>query len=257
MYFHAFLGLIMYKAFNLSSVAFIFVAGCSTIDNQNKFDEAKILSIGRSTKEIERDASRKPIEILKFAQIKNGQKIVDYVPGTGYFTRIFSNAIGEKGSVTALTPQIFIDTFAKGIIPQYANEGGFKNINSIASNDDNLNIPKDIDVFFTAQNYHDIRIYLKEGTTNKLNKAVYDALKTGGYYIIIDHSGKANLDEEGIKKLHRIDMNTIIKEVEAVGFKLDSKSEILRNPNDDLSLNVFDPNIRGKTDQFILRFKKS
>lgn len=239
----------------ISLFALITIAGCASFENYN-FNQENILKIGRSEKEIERDINRKPIEILKFAKIKNGQNIVDYVPGSGYFTRIFSNAVGETGKVTALTPQTFIDKFAKGQIPQYANDGGYKNINSIASGDDNLNIPNNIDVFFTSQNYHDVRIYLKENTTSKLNQAVFKALKKGGYYIIIDHSGAANLSEEGIKQLHRIDINTVIKEVEAAGFKLDEKSNILSNPNDDLKLNVFDKDIRGKTDQFVLRFKK-
>ncbi len=248
----------MKKQFTSFVVLSFLFAGCASIDikNSERNDYTQSLSINRPAADTERDINRKPKEVLKFANINPGQVIVDYIPGGGYFTRIFSNAVGKNGKVYSLTPQLFIDKFAKGVIPNISSEQGHENNIGLASNNDNLNIPQNIDVFWTAQNYHDVRLYLGDGTTQKLNQAVFAALKSGGYYIILDHSGKPNLSEEGIKNLHRIDVNTVIKEVTEAGFVLDASSEILKNPADDLTLNVFDPAIRGKTDQFILRFKK-
>ncbi len=248
----------MKKQFTSLLVLSFLFSGCASLDikNSERNDYTQALSINRPAKDIERDINRKPKEVLRFANITNGQVIVDYIPGGGYFTRIFSNAVGKDGKVYSLTPQLFIDKFAKGVIPNISTEQGHENNIGLASNNDNLNIPQNIDVFWTSQNYHDVRLYLGDDTTQKLNQAVFAALKSGGYYIILDHSGKPNLSEEGIKELYRIDVNTVIKEVTAAGFVLDARSDILKNPADDLSLNVFDPKIRGKTDQFILRFKK-
>ncbi len=248
----------MKKQFTSLLVLTFLFSGCAPLDikNSERNDYTQSLSINRPATDIERDINRKPKEVLKFANITNGQVIVDYIPGGGYFTRIFSNAVGKNGKVYSLTPQLFIDKFGKGVIPNISSEQGHENNIGLASTRDNLNIPQNIDVFWTSQNYHDVRLYLGDDTTQKLNQAVFSALKSGGYYIILDHSGKPNLSEEGIKELHRIDVNTVIKEVTAAGFVLDARSDILKNPADDLSLNVFDPKIRGKTDQFILRFKK-
>jgi predicted methyltransferase len=89
-----------------------------------------------------------------------------------------------------------------------------------------------------------------------LNKAVFDALKPNGLYIVLDHAGAAGQSDETMSKLHRIDRALVVKEVTAAGFILDGESTTLSNPADKHDLNVFDPAIRGKTDQFILRFKK-
>ena len=92
--------------------------------------------------------------------------------------------------------------------------------------------------------------------TAALNKAAFEALKPGGVYVVEDHAGPAGLDDAGMGKLHRIDEALVKKEVLAAGFKLDGESTVLRNPADPHTANVFDPSIRGKTDQFVLRFRK-
>lgn len=234
------------------------ISACSTIGVNTVTEKLspEILTKYRPATDTDRDINRKPLETLEFAKISSGKKVVDYVPGSGYFTRLFSNAVGETGMVYSITPQIIIDKYAKGVVPSFAGEEGHKNSVGMASGTADLNIPKDIDVFFTSQNYHDVRLYLGDNATTNLNNSVFASLKKGGYYVIIDHTGEANLTEAGIKELHRIDPKIVIKEVEAAGFKLDATSEILKNPNDSLKANVFDPSIRGKTDQFVYRFVK-
>lgn len=243
-------------AFGIAVLATFPLASCATVQPKMANSDAMVLSQNRPQKDIDRDADRKPIETLKFSGIGKGQHIVEYTPGSGYFSRLISNAIGKDGSLSVGTPQLFIDKFGKGIIPSIGNETGHENVKGFAIDDQTTILPQNIDVFFTAQNYHDIRIYLSPGTTERMNKAVFDALKPGGVYLIIDHSAKAGSGEQAVKDLHRIDPAIVIKEVEAAGFKLQSQSKILQNPADDLSLNVFDPKIRGKTDQFIMKFVK-
>ena len=218
--------------------------------------DAAVLDSGRPVEDKARDADRKPAEMLEFAQVKPGQTIVDYMPGKGYFTRIFSNAVGPNGAVYSDTPQLLIDKFKeKALPPPVSGEPGHANVHEVVAQNDNLGASK-VDLVWTSQNYHDVHIWTGAKGTAALNKSVFDALKPGGIYIVLDHAGAAGLDDAGMATLHRIDEALVIKEVTAAGFVLDGESKVLRNPADNHELKVFDPAIRGKTDQFILRFRK-
>jgi predicted methyltransferase len=204
-----------------------------------------------------RDADRKPAEMLSFANVQAGQTVVDFFPGKGYFTRVFSTAVGSKGAVYAVHPQVLLDKLnGKPLPPPVSGETGRGNVHEIVASATSLKLPVKADLVFTAQNYHDIRIWGGAEGTAQLNKAVFEALKPGGLYVVLDHAGVAGLDEAGMNKLHRIDEELVKKEVLAAGFVLDHESPLLRNPADTRTTSVFDPSIRGKTDQFILRFHK-
>jgi len=114
---------------------------------------------------------------------------------------------------------------------------------------------KPVDVVFTAQNYHDFHNFPGDGW-KAINKSAYDSLKPGGVYLIVDHVGAPGTAATQTNTLHRIEPSVIKAEVEAAGFKLVQTSEILKDPADDHTKTVFDPSIRGKTDQIILKFKK-
>ena len=203
-----------------------------------------------------RDADRKPAEMLSFANVHAGQTIVDFMPGKGYFTRLFSLAAGDKGTVYAVTPQVFLDVRGGKPVPSITGEAGRGNVHDVVASATSLNLPAKAHLRWTAQPYLDMHISTGAEGIAKFNKAVFDALKPGGLYIVLDHAGVAGLDDAGMKRLHRIDEALVKKEVEAAGFVLDSESPILRNPADPKTAGVFDPAIRGKTDQFILRFHK-
>lgn len=203
-----------------------------------------------------RDADRKPAEMLAFAKVKPDQTVIDYLPGKGYFTRLFSDAVGAKGAVYAVTPQVFLDTHKGATPPSITAEPGRGNVHDAIATGDSLNAPMKADLVWTSQNYHDVHIWAGAAGTAQLNKAAFDALKPGGLYVVLDHAGPKGLDDAGMKTLHRIDEDLVKKEVLAAGFVLDGESGALRNPADPHSVAVFDPSIRGKTDQFILRFRK-
>jgi predicted methyltransferase len=116
-------------------------------------------------------------------------------------------------------------------------------------------VPAPVDMVWTSQNYHDPHNFpgLDVGVFNKM---VFDDLKPGGVYLILDHAAAAGSGLRDTKTLHRIDPETVKAEVLAAGFKLVGSSDLLRQPGDDHTLKVFDPSIRGKTDQFILKFQK-
>ncbi|HEX7642686.1 MAG TPA: methyltransferase [Burkholderiaceae bacterium] len=217
--------------------------------------DSTILDSGRPAEEKARDAGRKPLEMLAFAGVKPGETVIDYIPGKGYFTRIFSNAVGPSGTVYADTPQLVIDKFKDKLPPPVSAEPGRANVHEVVATPGNLGA-SGADLFWTSQNYHDVHIWSGAKGVADLNKSVFNALKPGGIYIVLDHAGATGLDDAGMSKLHRIDEALVIKEVTAAGFVLDGESKVLRNPNDNHELNVFDPAIRGKTDQFILRFRK-
>lgn len=220
---------------------------------------AAISDPGRPAADRDRDANRKPAAMLMFAQVKPGQSVIDYLPGKGYFTRLFSAAVGPKGSVYAAQPQIYLDRVAaagRPKPPSVAGETGRGNVHDTIANSGSLGAPEPVDLVWTSQNYHDIHIWGGAQGTAALNKAAFEALKPGGVYVVEDHAGPAGLDDAGMGKLHRIDEALVKKEVLAAGFKLDGESTVLRNPADPHTANVFDPSIRGKTDQFVLRFRK-
>ena len=215
-----------------------------------------VADLSRPAVDQARDADRKPAKMLAFARVKPGETVVDVLPGKGYFTRLFSTAVGAAGAVYAVTPQIYVDSHKGATLPSIAGEPGHGNVRDVTAPDGTLGLPVAADLVWTAQNYHDVHVWGGPDAAARLNAAVFQALKPGGLYVIVDHAGPAGLDEAGIRKLHRIDEATVVREVEAAGFQADGTSDVLRNPADPHTANVFDPSIRGKTDQFLLRFRK-
>jgi predicted methyltransferase len=112
-------------------------------------------------------------------------------------------------------------------------------------------------VAFIRQNYHDLHdTFMGPADVPAFNRNVYAALKPGGVFVVLDHAAAAGSGLRDTDTLHRIDIAAVKSEVEAAGFVLDGESAVLANPADSHDKNVFDPSIRGRTDQFLLRFKK-
>ncbi|MET3107655.1 putative methyltransferase [Oxalobacteraceae bacterium GrIS 1.18] len=219
--------------------------------------QLNVIETGRPAEDFARDQERKPADMLVFAQIKPGQTVVDYIPGRGYFTRLFSNAVGVQGTVYSVVPQFLIEKFKdRPRPPSVSLETGHANVHDAISDGTTLNVPAKVDLVWTSQNYHDVHNGAGPKVTADMNKAVFDALRPGGLYIVLDHAAGAGQDDTTMTRLHRIDRAIVIKEVTAAGFILDGESTVLNNPADPHDAAVFDPSIRGKTDQFILRFKK-
>jgi predicted methyltransferase len=209
----------------------------------------------RPADDSKRDADRKPAETLAIAGVKPGSKVIEILPGGGYFTRILVGAVGPKGHVTAVLPEAFKERLAKQA----------ENLNTIAATHPNLEVKfadptkamgaEPADIVFTAQNYHDFH-NLPDDAWKGINQGVHDSLKPGGIYLVVDHIGAPGTGATQTKTLHRIEPAAIKAEVEAAGFKLVEQSDILKDPADDHTKGVFDPSIRGKTDQVIMKFKK-
>jgi len=203
------------------------------------------------------DAERKPAEMLMIAHVKPGMRVMDMIPGHGYFTRLFAKAVGPKGYVYAFQPAEF-DGFLKGKpAPIVAVAAEYPNVSVIHSSVNTLTAPESLDLVWTSQNYHDLHdSFAKPADLALVNKAVFNALKRGGLYIVLDHAAEKGSGLRDTETLHRIDEATVKQEVLAAGFKLAGESNALRNKEDARTLKVFDPAIRHKTDQFILVFRK-
>jgi len=211
----------------------------------------------RPADEVARDAARKPGELLEFAGVKPGQKVVDLVMGGGYFTRLLSVAVGPKGQVIAYQPSEFIQFQAKYGEDQKKVAGAYGNVTALTSTLGALDLPDGIDLVLTVQNYHDLHLTpFPKDTAAKVNAEVFKSLKPGGLYVIVDHVAPAGSGLEPPAKTHRIDPAIIKQEVEAAGFKLEGESPMLKDAADAHTASVFDPAIRGKTDQVVLKFRK-
>ncbi|MDQ0463415.1 putative methyltransferase [Caulobacter ginsengisoli] len=223
---------------------------------------AAIADTSRPAKDVEKDAVRKPADLIEFAKIKPGDVVVDIWPGGGYWSRIFSKIVGPKGHVVAYVPSE-ITVFKSdplGAAKAMAAEPGLGNVEVIS---DPLASPPPaealgtVDVAWTFENYHDLHdSFMKGADVDAFNKAVFALLKPGGYYVIVDHAAPAGSGLANTEDLHRIDPAALRAEVEKAGFVFDGESKVLAMPDDPRTVNVFDAGIRGKTDRFAYRFRK-
>lgn len=219
---------------------------------------AAVSDSARPDADVKRDADRKPAQMLIFAGIKPGTKVMDMIPGGGYFTRLFAKAVGPKGWVYAYQPSELDSFFKNGKKPGiFAVAADYTNVSVIHAPINALVAPEQLDVVWTSQNYHDLHDpFFAPADTAVINKQIYAALKPGGIYIVLDHAAQKGSGLRDTDTLHRIDEEAVKKEVEAAGFKLVGASMVLCNPDDPHTANVFDKSIRGHTDQFILKFRK-
>ena len=238
------------------------VSGANALDNASNSTAATmaVADPSRPDSDTTRDADRKPAQTLAFSGIKPGDKVADYVADSGYFTRLFSSIVGTKGHVYAVEPTGFFkyQSFAKAAAELQGYAVAHPNVTvTTAAALEGLRFPEKLDLFWISQNYHDLHDkFMGPVDTAAFNKAVYEALNPGGLYVVLDHSAAPGAAADVTETLHRIESSTVRREVEAAGFKFDSESSILANPADPRTAKVFDPTIRGHTDQFILKFRK-
>jgi predicted methyltransferase len=222
--------------------------------------KAAVADSARPEADRARDADRKPAETMHFAGIHPGQTVVELAPGGGYYTRLLSAAVGPKGKVYAVMSPPKPDAPPNAPVPgaavrAIAADPHYANITVSAQRYAELSLPEQADVVWTTQNYHDFHNIANTDMAT-INKAIASVLKKGGTFFVLDHAAEPGSGARDTNTLHRIDKATVIKEVEAAGFKLEGESDLLANKNDPHTAKVFDAQIRGHTDQFMLKFKK-
>jgi len=204
------------------------------------------------------DVRRHPAEVIAFSGVKSGDKVVDLIPGGGYFTRIFSKIVGPSGKVYMIWPNEYAAEAQPD--PEKNKElakAGYPNTVVIQQPGAAFATPEPVDLVFTAQNYHDYPDkFMGKIDPMVFNRAVFKALKPGGTFLVVDHVAEAGSGMRDTDTLHRIDPAIVKKQVTAAGFVFVGESNVLRNPADDHKKVVFDKAIRGHTDQFIYKFRK-
>jgi predicted methyltransferase len=200
------------------------------------------------------DVRRHAAEVIAFSGAKPGSTVVDIIPGAAYWTRIFTGVVGPTGHVWAVWPTAAAKYAEKGKPALEAR--GLTNVSAVLD-PAILTVDKPVDLVWTVQNYHDVpNGGGGEAALAAFNASVFKALKPGGIYMVIDHVAPAGSGLADTNTLHRIDPAIVKKQVLAAGFQWVAESTVLANPKDDHTLKVFDPAIRGVTDQFVYKFRK-
>jgi len=232
---------------------------------------AAVASPDRPAAETQRDNARKPADLMLFSGIKPGDRVVDLMPGGGYFTRIFSKTVGPSGHVYAFVPAEFLKIAPKSLAAaQGIPNDAYANVTVVSQPLADLSVGAPVDAVWTSDNYHDVYGFVGAAAAAQLDAAVYRALKPGGVFIVVDHVAIAGTSDTSAHTLHRIDPETVKQQVLAAGFKLEAESDVLRNPQDPHDAPVSGPAVRGPagqfatmirrtgghTDQFVLKFRK-
>lgn len=221
-----------------------------------------VASPSRLQSDYERDAGRKPGQVLEFFGVAPGMTVLDMFSGGGYYTEIISRVVGESGRVVAHTNKAYID-FVKDEFAARHADGRLPNVDVLMAENNELALPEaEFDAIMLVLSFHDLYYEDADGGWPRFDVPAFLAelrkgLKDDGFIAIIDHQAEPGSPSETGGTVHRIDSALVIDVMQEAGFQLTGQSDLLRSADDDYSKNVFAPEIRGKTDRFILKFSKS
>src|ERR1700723_1266917 len=204
----------------------------------------------------------KQSELIKFPRVDAGSPIIDVYPGDGDWTRLLSDIVGPRGRVYSFVPAevAHFKNDPVGRMRTLAKEPGRENVEAVSA--DLVAIPEatqPADVLWVHLFYHDLPtalIQARGATAGHFNRAVYERLKPGGSYVIVDHAAAVGAGTRDAQSLHRIEPASVRREGEAAGFGLGGQSPSLPTKDDPHTNKVFDPSIKGETDRFAYRFMK-
>ena len=249
----------MNKLFSITA-AMALALGATPASAQSTVAAAVANTSARSADNVKLDESRKPAEVLKFLGLKPGMRVSDPFGGNLYWAEITAPIVGPKGRVSIWQPT------------QFYRQKGYDNFTAFKAKQPNVwmrvspfetpDFPANAyDFMLINLDYHDVYWESAKNGITRMDpdqwlKSVYAAMKPGAVVGIIDHVGNPGDTRATVEKYHRIDPAVVKADFKRAGFKLEAESDMLRNPADDHSLNVFDPKIRGKTDRFVLKFRK-
>ena len=217
----------------------------------------------RSAEDRERDARDKPAEVLALADFKRGQTVADILAGSGYYSEILSGIVGPQGQVLLVNDTRY-DAFGKEGYTKRLADGRLPNVRHVVGPSDALGLGENVlDGAVIVMSYHDLYWVDEDKPGQQKIDAgqfldqIARALKPGGVLLVVDHSAKEGTGNSAAQTLHRIDEQYAIADFRKHGLALEREIDVLRNPGDDRSKNVFDPAIRGKTDRFVHLYRKA
>ena len=216
----------------------------------------------RNEKDIEKDSRRKPADIMRFFEIKQGMSVFDVFAGGGYYTELLSYVVGSEGSVTMYNNAPWYNYVEKAVHKRLANNR-LPNVRMhTATPESLLGAKAEHDAAIFVLGMHDV--YYADEKNNwpaidkeKFLKGIYSLLKDGAVLGVIDANAPSGTDPEktGLSE-HRVDPAVVIRDFEAAGFTLEAQSYVLANENDDMTTSVFLRENSYKTNRSILKFRK-
>lgn len=221
--------------------------------------QAIVDAADRSEDDRKLDKNRHPGETLAFFGVAPGQKVAELMAGGGYTAELLARAVGPSGAVYGQNTKTILERFAE---KPWSARLGKPVMKSVVRVDRDLEDPlppeaKNLDGIFMVLFYHDA-IWLKVDR-DKMNRAIFQALKPGGFFAVIDHSGRPGTGSTETQTLHRIEEKVLREEIERAGFKLAAEASFLRNPSDTRDWNDSPREAgdrRGTSDRFVLKFVK-
>lgn len=200
------------------------------------------------------DPAWKASEVIAFIGIKPGWRVADIIAGR--LTASLARAVGPRGKVYAVETAEIVKGHPEGLRMLTALAAVMPNV-IVSADPIATPLPTGLDAVFIRQNYHDLYdAFMGPADVPAFNRAVFKALKPGGVFVILDHAAVAGSGISATDTLHRIDPARVKTDLFAAGFVFDGESAILANAEDDHSKIVFDPSVKGRTDQFLYRFRK-
>jgi len=236
-------------------------AAAAVVEAEVSIYAAAVASETRPEGDRASDSGRKPEAVLELFGIQPGDTVLEMWAGGGYYTEMLAHVVGESGKVVAHTNTPIMGFAGEAHTSRHA-DNRLPNTEVLLAENNELALEADsFDAATIILNYHDLYWSSEEYGWAQIEvpaflAELYKGIKPGGTLGIVDHQAVSGSPAETGNTLHRIDSAIVIAELEGAGFVLDGKSDALANPEDDRVRNVFDPEIRGKTDRYVLRFRK-
>jgi predicted methyltransferase len=224
--------------------------------------EAAAAHAGRSAADLKRDALDHPADILRLAGIKAGMRVADVLAGDGYYSELASYVVGPTGKVLMINNAAF-DHWSEGPLQERLKSDRLSNVEHQTLDLNHMNLAAgSLDAVFLIKVYHDLywvdptNEWPKIDTSGVLDQLVR-ALKPGGVLLLVDHSAKPGSGNTAASSLHRIEESYAVKDFEKRGLKVVAKSDLLRRPDDARDQISYKGPAAGKTDRFVLVFRKA
>jgi len=248
----------------MKKILLLLLAACSGLASADDFDaleeklKAAMQADIRTAGEVERDANRKPVETLGFFGLRDDMKVVELLPGGGWYTKLLAPVLAEKG-------KLYVALGTRNVSENLLGKEGFDKVGVLAE-DAKIYRPEgsrsytlemgdlgvsDVDIVFTFRNYHN---FGPEGRA-AMNAAVFGALKPGGIYAVVDHN-RRHMEPDNPENRRRVDPVLAIREIEAAGFEFLDFSDLHYRPDDELRYEVGRKTVTGNTDRWTLKFRK-
>jgi predicted methyltransferase len=216
---------------------------------------------GRLAADLERDARSRPDAILPLLQLQPGDRVADIWAGGGYYSELIADIVGANGEVL-LVNNLAYARFAAKALEERQRDRSMGSVTLHTREAEDLDLGEaSLDAALIVMSYHDLYHVDEPNGWRSIDAddflgQIHRALKPGARFLVVDHHAAPGTGKASAQDLHRIDVEYARSDIIGHGFKLVAESDVLRNPDDDYGVMVFDPGVRGRTDRFVLVFEK-